>query len=301
MVTAARSLVLALIASAAVSVMLAARWTSTDGDALAADSGRFAYSIEITGEIGRGTSRDLKRALEDAKAKRAAVVILRLDTPGGLVSTTREMVTDIAAAPMPVIVYVYPSGGHAGSAGAMLTLAADAAAMAPGTNIGSATPVLIGPPARGAAQERLLRDLQRKSLNDSVAFARSLAEEHGHNADLSARMVRDAANVSAARARHENVVDVVAPSERAVLRRLDGFRIKGRKAQRLRTAGLPIRRTSVELIDVDTGDDLDNSSLARSLAYIIGPFAAMMLALLALRRARPRYRRWRRLRRLRSR
>lgn len=261
---------------------------------------RFAYSTALTGVIDRSTERALDRTIDDARDKGAEVLIVRLDTPGGQATATRAMIRDILAAPMPVIMYVHPSGGRADSAGMFMMLAADVAAMAPATNIGSATPVRQPIETDSPSEERILRDLDRKFLNSSAAFARTLAEERGRNADLAERMVRVAENVTAARARRERLVDVVAPSEPALLRTIDGFEVKGRKAQRLRSAGLPIRRVALARLDV-AADDVDGSSLWRSLVLVSA--VAMTLALLgvaALRGPR-RYRRWKRRRRARAR
>ncbi|MGH2743142.1 MAG: NfeD family protein, partial [Gammaproteobacteria bacterium] len=151
---------------------------------------------------------------------------------------------------LPVVVYVAPDGASAGSAGVFITLAGDVAAMAPQTNIGSATPVLIGP--RGPAEAS--GDLRRKAQNDLAAYARALAEGRGRNARLAERMVRQSVNVTAGTARRERLIDVVAGSERALLRRLDGFRIRGRKAQVLHTDGLRVVRSQLSE-PADTGID----------------------------------------------
>ena len=228
-------------------------------------------------------------------------MILRLDTPGGSATSMRAMAATIAAAPMPVVVYVHPNGARADSAGVILTLAADVAAMAPLTNIGSATPVWIGPPARSASEDRLLRDLRRKAINDGVAFARTLAEDHGRNADLAEQMVRVAKNVSATAAEREGLVDVVAPSEQALLRSLDGFAVKGHKAQRLQTAGLELRHFSDA---VDSGEDFDpeDSSFWRSFAYVFGAAGIVMVTAVGSARGRASWRRrQRRRRRMRAR
>jgi len=216
--------------------------TLAGGGALAGDgeaqSEGLAYSVALEGEIDTTSKRELERALEDATKKRARLVILRLDTPGGEAETTREMISAMLAAPLPVIVYVAPDGARAGSAGVFLTVAGDVAAMAPQTNIGSASPILVGP--QGAVDVPPV--LYRKILNDSAAYVRALAEGHDRNADLAERMVREATNVTASTAREEGLVDLVAGSEAALLERLDGFRVKGGKARVLRTAGLRIER-----------------------------------------------------------
>ena len=199
----------------------------------AQSNGRFAYSLELSGDISPATSSWVNKALNDAADQNAAVAIIRLDTPGGLDSSLRDIVKDILAAPMPVIVYVTPNGARAASAGVYITEAADVAAMAPETNIGSATPISIGP---GGASDVL----DRKITNDAAAYIRALAAGHGRNPALAERMVRHAVNVTAVQAKRAGLIDVIAPSERALLTKIDGFRIKGPKAQVLHTAGLQI-------------------------------------------------------------
>lgn len=217
---------LALLAALAVGGLLA-------GDGRAQSEG-LAYSFEVKGEIDRRARRAFERALEDAESKDARLAIVRLDTPGGEAETTRQMINALLAAPFPVVVYVAPDGARAGSAGVFLTVAADVAAMAPQTNIGSASPIMVGP--EGPAE--VPATLRRKVVNDSVAYVRTLAEGHDRNADLAERMVRQATNVTAREARREGLIDLVAESQSALLERLDGFRLKGGKAQVLRTAGL---------------------------------------------------------------
>lgn len=202
--------------------------------------GGIAYSIELDGTVDPASARWLGNALDDAAEANAALAIVRLDTPGGLDESLREMVQDTIAAPMPVAVYVSPDGARAGSAGAYLTEAADVAAMSPQTNIGSATPISIGP-------GEVPKTLGRKIENDAAAYMRALAEEHGRNGGLAEEMVTKAANFTAAEALDEGLIDAVAASEEQLLQRLDGFRVRGPKAQTLRTAGLAIERHDMPL------------------------------------------------------
>ena len=204
------------------------------------DDGGIAYSIELTGTIDPATEQWLGQALDDAEEDGAEVAIIRIDTPGGLDSSTREMVKDIIAAPMPVIAYVSPDGARAASAGLFITEATDVAAMAPQTNIGSATPISIGP---GETNEVLGQKIE----NDAAAYVRALAEEHGRNGDLAARMVTDAVNRTAEEAERAGLIDVIATSEQELLDELDGFRVQGPKSQRLATAGLEIERHDMPL------------------------------------------------------
>ena len=267
--------------------------------AAAKAGGGLAYSVALARDVDAASLHALQGAIDDARRQHAAVLILRLDTPGGEEGSMRAMVRAIAAAPMPVIVYVHPRGARADSAGVPLALAADVAAMAPQTNIGSATPVWAGPPPRTSSEDQTLRDLRRKALNSGVALVRTLAEDHGRNADLAERMVRKAENVTALQARKEGLIDIVAPSERALLRALDGFHVKGAKAQRLQTSGLEIRQAAAAgVAPVDTGaaEPLDETSWWRSFALVFGATGLVVLALWGARRGRTSLRRRRRAR-----
>ncbi|MGZ8666920.1 MAG: NfeD family protein, partial [Solirubrobacterales bacterium] len=173
------------------------------GAAGAGSSSGVAYSFELSGEISPATAAWAGHALEEAADEKAEVAIIRLDTPGGLVDSLREIVSDILAAPMPVLVYVSPNGARAASAGVYITQAADLAAMAPQTNIGSATPISVGP---GSDDEVL----GRKITNDAAAYMRALASSHGRNPALGEQMVRRAVNVTAREARRANFIDRIA-------------------------------------------------------------------------------------------
>jgi membrane-bound serine protease (ClpP class) len=205
----------------------------------AQDAG-IAYSMELTGTIDPATESWVGNALDEAEDEDAELVLIRLDTPGGLDSSMREIVKDIIAAPMPVVVYVSPDGARAASAGLFVTQAADVAAMAPQTNIGSASPISIGGEDVGDV-------LGRKIENDAVAYVRALAEEHGRDADLAAAMVTDAENVTAAEALDARLIDVIATDEEDLLEQLDGFEVQGPKAQTLETQGLVVERHDMPL------------------------------------------------------
>ncbi|MFL5827326.1 MAG: NfeD family protein [Thermoleophilaceae bacterium] len=192
-----------------------------------------AYSIELNATIDPATQKWIDKALKEAADKRATIAIIRMDTPGGLDSSMRDMIKHIIAAPMPVVVYVYPQGSRAASAGLYITESADVAAMAPQTNIGSATPI------NGNGQD-IGKTLGRKIRNDAAAYVRALAGAHGRNADLAEKMVRSAVNVPAQEALSQHLIDVVATDQQDLLRKLDGFKVKGPKAQTLHTANLSI-------------------------------------------------------------
>lgn len=204
------------------------------GSALAQGEG-VAYLFELDDSISPATESWVGKALDEAESEGAEVVILELDTPGGLDSSTRGIVKKMTAAPMPVIVYVAPDGARAASAGAFITQAADLAAMAPGTNIGSASPISIGP---GDEDEVL----GRKVTNDAAAYMRALAETHGRDAELGEKMVTEAVNVTAEEALEAGFIDLVAGSPEELLAAADGVAVRGPKAQTLATAGLEIQR-----------------------------------------------------------
>jgi membrane-bound serine protease (ClpP class) len=200
----------------------------------ASGSSGVAYSIQLQATIDPATQKWVGSALDDAANQGAKLVIIRLDTPGGLSDSMRTIIQDMAASPLPVVVYVSPNGARAGSAGAYITEGADVATMAPVTNIGSATPISIG--ASGVSQ-----DLSRKIKNDAAAGMRALASAHGRNAHLAGLMVTQAKNFTAREALHKNLIDMIAPSQEALLQKLDGFHVQGPKHQVLHTSGLEIQ------------------------------------------------------------
>jgi membrane-bound serine protease (ClpP class) len=210
------------------------------GSAVAQDGTGEAVSIELSGTIDPATEAWVGRALEDAADEAAELVIIRLDTPGGLDTSMREMVKDIIAAPMPVAVYVSPNGARAASAGLFVTQAADVAAMAPQTNIGSASPISI-------SGEDIGDVLGQKIENDAAAYVRALTEEHGRNPDLAEEMVREATNVTAAEALEAGLIDIVATDVQDLLEQLDGFRVEGPKAATLDTGGLTVEERDTPL------------------------------------------------------
>jgi membrane-bound serine protease (ClpP class) len=195
-------------------------------------------SIDLDVTINPASADWVDRSLDDAKKADADLVIFRLDTPGGLDESMRKIVKDIIGAPMPVVVYVSPNGARAASAGLFITESADVAAMAPQTNIGSATPISIGP----GEQDRVLG---RKIRNDAAAYVRALAEGHGRNPDLAEQMVRKATNVTASVAKRRGLIDLVAANQLDLLRKLNGFQVQGPKRQTLRLAGARIESRDI--------------------------------------------------------
>lgn len=198
-------------------------------------------SIELSGEISPATEAWMGKALDEAADEDAPLAIVRLDTPGGLDSSMRSIVQEILAAPMPVVVYVTPDGARAASAGVFITEAADVAAMSPGTNIGSASPI-------SSTGEDLGETLGRKVTNDAAAFVRALATEHGRNPELAEEMVREATNVTAEEALDADLIDLIATDEDDLLAQLDGFRVQGPKATTLSTEGLETDEREMPLL-----------------------------------------------------
>lgn len=177
--------------------------------------------IAIDGPIGPPMASYVDRALEAAAQKDAPFVVIRLDTPGGLSSSMRSIIQAIIAAPMPVVCWVGPKGARAASAGTYILYACNVASMAPGTNVGAATPVQLSPggsntPAKPKTAE------QQKILNDAIAYITSLAQMRGRNVEWAQKAVREAASVSAEKALAKNVIDLMAPNLPTLLDRIDG-------------------------------------------------------------------------------
>lgn len=227
------------------------RATETRGDLL--------VHLEIRDAIGPATSGFLLRALEHARERNAQLLVLELDTPGGLDTAMREMIQAILASPVPVAIYVSPSGARAASAGTYLLYASHIAAMAPATSIGAATPVQIGggsppqPDARDNKDDKGKEDKEqkeaepmepatageRKAINDSVSYIRGLAELRDRNADWAEQAVRKAVSLTASVALEQKVIDIVASDLPDLLRQIDGRRVRTQHGTiELKTEGL---------------------------------------------------------------
>lgn len=181
--------------------------------------------LTLSGAIGPAAADYVKSGLEQAVQRHARVVILKLDTPGGLSSSMRDIIKAILASPVPVIGYVAPNGARAASAGTYILYATHVAAMAPATNLGAATPVpLMGGGDSGNKPSQPTAE-QRKVMNDAVAYIRALAEKRGRNADWAEKAVRKAASLTAEAALDKHVIDLIAPSVAALLRAADGRRV----------------------------------------------------------------------------
>ncbi|MDH3387582.1 MAG: nodulation protein NfeD [Gammaproteobacteria bacterium] len=205
-----------------------------------ADEDGKAYLIEVAGTIGPVTQELVTRGIAEAEEDRAAIVILQMDTPGGLDHSMREIIKTILDAQVPVVTWVSPQGSRAASAGTYILYASHVAAMAPATNLGAATPVQIGglpklpsqpsPPEEEKPGGDGKTDMERKILNDAIAYIKGLAQLRGRNEQWAEQAVREAASLSAAEALEMNVVDLVAADLSDLLRQLDGreINVKGR-------------------------------------------------------------------------
>jgi len=256
----------------AVALLLGNPGASKNSVAAASAEGA-ATLIELNGAIGPAMSRYIERSLLDAQNQHSPVIIVEMDTPGGLDTSMRDIIKAILASPVPVVSYVAPSGARAASAGTYILYASHLAAMAPATNLGAATPISIGGEPPGAAPPSAAPELppapsstrppgnsagankqpapapspatasERKAVNDAVAYIRGLAQLRGRNADWAESAVRGAASLSAQDALAQHVIEIIAKDVPDLLQQLDGRKVQVAQYEVvLHTKGLAVTR-----------------------------------------------------------
>lgn len=179
---------------------------------------RLVYHIKIDGSINPSTSDYIHRSIEEAKNKNAECLVIELNTPGGLLKSTRYIVTDILTSPIPVIVFVSPSGSQAASAGVFITLASNIAVMAPGTNIGASHPV--------NTQGGMDSVMSEKVTNDAAAFIRSISEKRRRNVQWAEDAVRKSVSITETEALKDSVIDLIANDLNDLLQKIDGREVE---------------------------------------------------------------------------
>ncbi len=193
--------------------------------------------VRVAGVINPVLADFISAELTVANAGSTRAFLIELDTPGGLDTSMRAIIQQILGSRIPVIVYVYPSGARAASAGALITIAADFAAMAPGTNIGAAHPVAIGLTGSGDSEQG--ETMMEKVVNDAVAYARSIADQRGRNRDWAEQIVRESISTPAEEALKLKVIDLIATDESTLLKGLDGRTyLRNGVAHKLETEGV---------------------------------------------------------------
>lgn len=203
--------------------------------------------LRIEGIINPVVAEYVVESLKKAADKKAAAVLIELDTPGGLLDATRTMISAILNSEQPVIVYVSPKGSRATSAGVFIMMASDVAAMSPETHLGAAHPVTIGGETprydnkKSTASAQPANAMEEKMVSDSAAYIRTLAKDHGRNADWAERAVRESVSLTATEALAQKVIEHIADSQDELFAQLEGKKItKNKKSITLNLKGRPI-------------------------------------------------------------
>ena len=228
------------------------------------------YYAEVVGSIDPGSAAYLIDAIHRAESENALALVVRLDTPGGLLSSTREIVQEELSARVPLVFWVGPPGARAGSAGVFLTMAAHVAAMAPSTNIGAAHPVSLGGGGDDQEDKKTASHMEQKIENDTAAFVQGIAERRSRNVEWAVQAVRESVSVTASKALQLKVIDLVAEDLPNLLHQLDGRVIKlPGESRTLHTAGAEVREMTWAVRD-------------RVLHGIANPEVAYLIAMLGV-------------------
>jgi membrane-bound serine protease (ClpP class) len=221
--------------------------------------------IKIDGAINPVSASFIHDGIEKARREKAECLIIQLNTPGGLLESTRAIVSDILMSQVPVVVHVFPSGARAGSAGVFITLAAHIAAMAPGTNIGAAHPIKL------TGQTDSVMNI--KATNDAAAFIRSIAEKRKRNLEWSDDAVRNSLSITENEALEKNVIDYIAPNENTLLNQIDGQTVEtGSGNVVLHTKG-----AKIQYVEMSPSEKLLNFISNPDIAYVL-----LMLGMLGI-------------------
>jgi len=239
---------------------------------------RLAFLIDVQGPIGPATAEYLIDALEESSERNAELVIIRMDTPGGLDASTRDIIKAILNSPVPVATFVTPDGARAASAGMYILYASHIAAMSPATNVGAATPVsIIGGEPPEPQQKPVDNDegdkpqanvgnaMKNKVINDAVAYARGLASRHGRNADWAELAVREAASITAEKALEIGVIDHIAINIGDLLKQIDGKTVEVRG----RDWTLDTEALQLEQLEPDWKAELLGVITSPTIAYLL--------------------------------
>jgi membrane-bound serine protease (ClpP class) len=224
----------------------------------------FVYVIKIEGTINPATAEYISSSIKKATEEGAECLVIELDTPGGLLESTRSIVKSILSAEIPVVVFVYPSGARAGSAGVFITLSAHIAVMAPGTNIGAAHPVGIG------GMGDTSKVMEQKITNDAAAFVRTIAEKRNRNVKWAERAVRESISSTETEALKDSVIDLIAKDLKDLLDKIDGRKVKINSEEKI----LRTKDAKVKFVEMNWREKL--------LALISDPNIAYILLLLGI-------------------
>jgi membrane-bound serine protease (ClpP class) len=223
--------------------------------------------MRVEDTVQPASQQFIERVLEEAAERQASVVVMELDTPGGLIDTTRDITSAITTSSVPVVVYVTPSGARAASAGFFILLAADVAVMAPGTNTGAAHPV-------GGQGENLPEDVRDKVTNDAAAMVRSLAEQRGRNPETAERAVRESISLTADEALEEELIDFIAKDFSELRELLNGYEVRRPSGD---TEVLEIADSAVVVIEPTFAERLFSVLANPNIAYLLMALGALGL------------------------